>query len=75
MLCGVQVSRTHELVMRRQMAFGIVITKVGTTWLPVDKKLSMAGTISDPLENISIALGSFSLIVSLAKPSAVELST
>ena len=31
------------------MVFGMVITKVGTTWLPVDDEFSLAGTIVDPV--------------------------
>ena len=50
MFFGMQVSRTHGLVMIRRMVFGMVITKVVTTWLPVDEEFYLAGTIADPVE-------------------------
>ena len=32
------------------MMLGVVVTKVGDTWLPVDKELSLACTIADPVK-------------------------
>ena len=61
MFYGMQVSRTHELVMIRQIVFGMVITKVGTTWLSVDDKFYLAGTIADPVETNIDCFGPFLL--------------
>ena len=56
-----QVGRTHELVIIRQMVFGMIITKAGTMWLPVGEKLSLAGKITDPLETHIDCFGPFLL--------------
>ena len=47
--------------MIRQIVFGMVITKVGTTWLSVDDKFYLAGTIADPVETNIDCFGPFLL--------------
>ena len=54
---------------------GVVVAKVSDAWLPVDEEVTLDCAIAYPIKCMSIAFDRFCLMVSLAKPSAVELST
>ena len=57
------------------MMLGVVVAKVGDTQLSVDEELALACAITYPIKAHVDRFQPFFFIVSLAKPSAVELST
>ena len=57
------------------MMLGVVVAKVGDSWLPVDEELALACAISYPIKTRVYRFRFFFLMVSLAKPLVVELST
>ena len=57
------------------MMLGVVVSKVGDACLPVDEELTLACEIAYVIKSHVNWFDSFCLMVSLAKPSEVELST
>ena len=57
------------------MMLGVVVAYVSDGRMPVDEELTLACAIAYPIKRRLVACGHFCLMVSLAKPSAVELST
>ena len=72
----VKVGRENKAVMGRRVVLGEVVTKVSAAGFPINEKLALLGAVLDPIEAHVNGFGSFfCLIVTLAKPSVVELST
>ena len=65
---GMQVSRAHETMMGGWVMFCVVVAKVGATWFPVDKELSLDFMIFDPVEAHVDRLGSILLDGIIVKP-------
>ena len=57
------------------MVLGVIFTQVCDAGLPVDEGLTLACAVADPIKVHVVRFRSFCLMVLLAKPSAVELST
>ena len=65
----------HQEVMGSKAVLGEVVTKVTAAGFPINDKLALLFVVLDSIEAHVNGCGFFCLIVSLAKPSAVELST
>ena len=70
-----KVGRSHNAVMGRRLVLGEVVTDVSASGFPINEKLALPGAVLDPIEAHINGFGYFFLIVPLANPSAVELST
>ena len=74
-ICWVHVGRSHNTVMGRRVVLVELFTKVSAAGFPINDKLALLGVVLDPIEVHIDGFGYFYLILSLEKPSAVELST
>ena len=45
-----QICILHEAVMIRQVMFCVIVGQIGFAFFPVDKKLTAAGAVADPVE-------------------------
>ena len=57
------------------MVLAVIVAQVSDFGLPVDEELNLACAVAYPIKLHVDAFNRFFLMVSLAKPSAVELST
>ena len=67
--------RTHDTVMSRGVIRCVIVTKIIFTGGVVHDEMALRCTIYDSIESHVYGLEFFSLILLLAKSSAVELST
>ena len=70
-----KVGRAHNAVMVRRVVLGELLTKVSAAGFPINDKLAFPGAVMDTIEGHVDGFGFLGLIVPLANPSVVELST
>jgi len=55
----VQKSWAHPVVVGSGVMLGVIISKIGQPWPPVDKELALTGPVFDPIKSYVNGLGSF----------------